>query len=196
MENFPTKKYKVILADPPWLFKNWSAKGEGKNPNQHYKCLPTEEICKFPVQFCADDTCVLFMWCIWPMIFDAEKVMKAWGFKYSGLAWEWVKYNPITQKFAFGGGYGTRKNCEPCLLATRGKPLRKSKSVRDFMLEEEEDEPDVLYSPRREHSRKPDEQYNRIESLFDGPYLELFSRSNRPGWDAWGNETGKFGEVA
>ena len=182
---FPTEKHGVILADPPWKFDNWSAAGEKKNPNQHYKCMDTDAICALPVTFAAADNCALLLWCTWPKIFDAEKVIKAWGFTYKGLAWEWIKYNPKTQKYAFGGGYGTRKNLEPCLLATRGKPKRLSASVRDFIM-----------APRREHSRKPDEQYSNIEALFDGPYLELFARQKRSGWSAWGNETDKFQQVA
>lgn len=191
---FPSLKYPVILADPPWKFDNWSPAGEEKNPNQHYSCMSLDEICELPVVFAAEDDCALFMWCTWPTLLNqVPKVLEAWGFEFKGLAWEWIKYNPVTEKFAFGGGYGTRKNCEPCILATRGNPERISKSVRDFMFEE--DRLDAIFSPRREHSRKPDEQYERIEQLFDGPYLELFARQRRPGWDAWGNELDKF-EVA
>lgn len=115
------------------------------------------------------------------MIFHAERVINAWGFKYSGLAWEWIKRNPATGKYAFGAGYGTRKNVEPCLLARRGAPKLKDRSVRDFM-----------FAPRREHSRKPDDQYGRIESMYDGPYIEMFARQRRVGWDAAGDQTNKF----
>ena len=174
-------KYGVILSDPPWLFKTYSPKGEGKSAQRHYQCMPTKDICSLPIGEYSADDCALFIWATWPMIFDAQKVIEAWGFKYSGLAWEWIKKNPETGKYSFGGGYGTRKNLEPCLLARRGKPQIKTRSVRDF-----------LYSPRREHSRKPDEQYDRIESMYDGPYLETFARQRREGWDQWGNEVGKF----
>jgi len=84
-----------------------------------------------------------------------------------------------------GLGYWTRANSEVCLLATRGKPKRKHADVRQAILE-----------PRREHSRKPDCVYDRIERLVDGPYLELFARQTRPGWDSWGLEVNKFGEMA
>lgn len=200
---FPTLKHGVILADPPWAFKNHSEKGELKNPNQHYPCMNAEDICELPVTFAAADDCALFMWCTWPtLLTDVPKVLAAWGFEYKGLAWEWIKYNPVTEKFAFGCGYGTRKNCEPMILATRGKPKRLSASVRDFMFDDEpdgideDDRLDVMHSPRREHSRKPDEQYERIEALFDGPYLELFARQQREGWTAWGNDVDKFKEAA
>lgn len=185
MIELPNKKYGVILADPPWLFKTYSPKGEGKSAQRHYPCMTTTEICDLPIADVAAPDCALFLWATWPMIFDAQKVIESWGFRYSGLAWEWIKRNDRTGKYAFGGGYGTRKNLEPLLLARRGKPVIKRRDVRDFM-----------FSERREHSRKPDETFDRIESMFDGPYIELFSRESRSGWDAFGNEVGKFTEVS
>jgi N6-adenosine-specific RNA methylase IME4 len=82
-------------------------------------------------------------------------------------------------------GYWSRKQTEICLLFTRGSPRRLGKGVRQ-----------LIVAPRREHSRKPDERYERIEALVNGPYLELFARTSRPGWSAWGNETDKFSEAA
>jgi N6-adenosine-specific RNA methylase IME4 len=78
-------------------------------------------------------------------------------------------------------GYYTRQQTELCLLATRGKPAVRDRGVRQLII-----------APRREHSRKPDEQYERIERLVDGPYLEMFARQKWPGWDSWGNEVEKF----
>jgi len=83
--------------------------------------------------------------------------------------------------FFTGLGYWTRGNPEMCLLATKGKPKRISKSV-----------PQLVVEQRREHSRKPDIMYNHIENLLEGPYIELFARTQRPGWDSWGNQTDKF----
>lgn len=174
-------KYNVILADPPWNFVTWSDKGETKSPSQHYDCMTIEDICKIPVKDWASDNCALFIWGVWPRIFDVKPVIDAWGFEYSGLAWEWLKWNDVTGKASFGLGYGTRKNVEPCLLARRGKPQLKNRAQRDWMAE-----------ARREHSRKPDEQYRRIETMFDGPYLEMFARQRRDNWDAWGNQVDKF----
>ncbi len=176
-EGIPRGKYGVILADPPWTFKTRSEKGLAKSAQAHYDCMTAEDIRNLPVGSLAAKDSALFMWATWPTIQDAFKVIDAWGFTYKGLAWEWIKYNEATGKFAFGTGYGTRKNLEPCLLATRGAPKRMSGSVRDFIL-----------SPRREHSRKPPEQYENIRALFPGPYLELFARHREPGWDAWGNQ--------
>jgi len=178
----PPGPFTTILVDPPWCLVAWSAKGEGKSPQRHYNCLAPADIASLPVGDLAARHSALFLWVPWPMMNQANTIIEAWGFRYSGLAWTWVKFNPATGKYAFGPGYGTRKNCEPCLLARRGQPKVKSRSVRD-----------LIFAPRREHSRKPDEQYARIEALFDGPYLELFSRASpRPGWTHWGDELGKF----
>lgn len=207
----PIGGYKVILADPPWLFEHRSIKGEGKAPQQHYDCMPFDDIAALPVDLLAADDCALFLWVTWPMMPVWDRLISAWGFEYAGLAWEWIKFNPETGKYAFGPGYGTRKNLEPCLLCTRGNPsLRQDvpedlfggvvtegvRSVRDFI---EAMPLDAIRAPRREHSRKPDEQYRRIETLFDGPYIELFARQKRPGWSVAGNQTDQFeaeGEAA
>jgi N6-adenosine-specific RNA methylase IME4 len=181
IEPLPMGPFRVISADPAWPFETFSEAGKGKSPERHYPTMEIEEICAMPVRDVAADDCALFIWTTWPNIFNTERVIKAWGFRYSGLAWEWIKRNPETGKYAFGVGYGTRKNLEPCLLATRGSPKLLSRSVRDF-----------LYAPRREHSRKPDEHFERIETMYRGPYLELFARESRPGWAAWGNETDRF----
>ena len=201
----PAGGFRVLLADPPWLFENRSAKGEAKNPNQHYGCMTLDDIKNMPVVTLAAKHAALFMWVTWPLMPVWADVIREWGFDYAGLAWEWIKYNPETGKYAFGPGYGTRKNLEPCLLASRGDPplrssiddlfsvdAKGSRSVRDFI---EWNPFDCIRSPRREHSRKPDEQYGRIETLFDGPYVEIFARQRRPGWSAWGNQIDRFEEA-
>ncbi len=203
----PVGGFRVILADPPWSFDNYSAKGEAKNAKSHYDCVEEHELKRLPVELLAADDCALFIWCTWPLSEIWHPVISSWGFSYAGLAWEWRKFNPKTGKYAFGPGYGTRKNLEPCLLATRGGPRLKAelpddlfgvgrapegvRGVRDWMEWWPEDE---IRAPRREHSRKPDEQYDRIETLFDGPYVELFARRRRAGWSAWGDETDTFGD--
>ena len=119
--------------------------------------------------------------------------IEAWGFTYKTVAFTWAKLNCnvaassfSSQDFFTGMGYWTRANPEQCLLATVGKPRRLSKAVRQLMI-----------SPWREHSRKPDEAYGRIEALVQGPYLELFARSRRPNWTAWGDQVGTLdGEQA
>lgn len=185
MIDFPDGPFGTILADPPWRFRTWNETNDAKSARRHYSLMTIEEICALPVKSVAAKDCALFLWATWPTIFQSEQVIKAWGFRYSGLAWEWIKRNPETGKYAFGTGYGTRKNLEPCLLAIRGAPKLQNRSVRDF-----------LYSPRREHSRKPDEQYERIEVMYPGPRLEMFGRQKRVGWETWGNQVDKFPEIA
>lgn len=173
--------YRCILADPPWTFRTWNDDNDAKSPRRHYPVMSLEDISALPVGHLAADDCALFIWATWPTIFKTEQVIRRWGFRFSGLAWEWLKFNPATEKFAFGLGYGTRKNVEPCLLALKGAPKLNDKSIRDFML-----------SPRREHSRKPDEQYKRIEAMYDGPRVELFARHRRRGWSQWGHDVDRF----
>jgi N6-adenosine-specific RNA methylase IME4 len=201
----PSGGFKVALIDFPWLFENWSEKGEGKSAQQHYDCLTTDQICQFPLDVLLAKDAAVFSWMTWPLMMQWPRVIQSLGLEYAGLAWEWLKFNPKTGKYAFGGGYGTRKNVEPCILLTKGNPsLRQPimsdmlgeavipsgvRSVRDFM---EVMPYDAIRQPRRVHSEKPDEQYDRIETMFDGPYVELFSRKSRPNWAAWGGQVGKL----
>lgn len=198
----PAGGFPVILIDPPWEYEARSPRGLGKSAQKHYECQDLEWIKALPLEVLAAKDCALFAWVTWPFMPEWDAVLRAWGFEFAGLAWEWIKFNEETNCYAFGGGYGTRKNLEPCLLATRGSPtLRKdrqffgqttpakSHSVRDFIINYPAE---AIRSKRREHSRKPDEQYGRIEQMFEGPYVELFSRSDRKGWAAWGNQTSTF----
>ncbi len=170
-------KYKVIYADPPWHFRSYSKKGEERNATQHYDCMSISDICNLPVSDLADDNCTLLMWAVDPMLPEALEVIKAWGFKYKTVGFTWAKQNKNDLGMFTGLGYWTRANPEMCLLATKGKPKRISKSVRQLVIDK-----------RQEHSRKPDVIYDRIEQLLDGPYVELFARRERKGWDSWGNQ--------
>jgi len=177
------KLYKNILADPPWYWRNYAADAPGmthersRGAMRHYPCMTTDQICG--LQAPAADDCVLFLWACWPNLKDAMQVIDAWGFEYKTLAWVWVKTNRNSMGFFTGMGYYTRANSEPCFLATRGKPgLPEDKGVQA-----------LIVSPVREHSRKPDEQYRKVESLYpNSTYLEMFARRKRDGWDAWGNQ--------
>jgi N6-adenosine-specific RNA methylase IME4 len=174
---FPKKKYNIIYADPAWYFKSYSSKGEGRNATQHYNCMSIDNICNLPVSSICDNDCILFIWVIDPMLPEALEVIKSWGFKYKTVAFTWVKENKLKGYFT-GLGYWTRANPEMCLLATKGKPKRISKSVRQLVM-----------SKRREHSRKPDRIRNDIVNLCgDLPRIELFARQKADGWDSWGNE--------
>jgi|TARA_S200000501_G_scaffold331519_1_gene333596 N6-adenosine-specific RNA methylase IME4 len=173
----PNKKYGVIYADPPWSFKTYSEKGKDRSPEKHYPVLSIADIIRLPVDRIAKDNAVLLMWVIDPLLDQAFKVIDAWGFKYKTVGFTWAKSNKTKPGFFTGLGYWTRGNPEMCLLATKGKPKRLSKSV-----------PQLVIDQRREHSKKPDIMYKHIENLLEGPYIELFARQKVSGWDAWGNE--------
>jgi N6-adenosine-specific RNA methylase IME4 len=184
----PRKSYGVIYADPPWNFKNYSEKGTGRNAVAHYPCMDFEQIAAMDIASLAAKDCALFLWATDPLLPKAFDLIRAWGFKYKTVAFYWAKTNKKANlnalkesDFFTGLGYWTRANVEQCLLATRGKPPRMAKDVRR-----------LLISPRREHSRKPDESYDRIERLTRGPYLELFARQSRSGWDNLGKEVALF----
>jgi len=174
-------KYKVIYADPPWYFKSYSKKGEGRNATRHYSCLSLSDIILLPINSIAESDSTLIMWVTDPFLQKAFEVIEAWGFTYKTVAFTWVKQNKNNPNYFKGLGYWTRANPEMALLATKGKPKRINKDVNQLVV-----------SPRREHSRKPDQMYEHIERLLEGPYIELFARNKRPGWDSWGNEVGKF----
>jgi N6-adenosine-specific RNA methylase IME4 len=178
--DLPPLSFATILADPPWYFKNRSAKGEGKNPVSHYPCMELADIQALPVsQLCQRDA-VCVMWATFPMLPQALATMAAWGFTYKSGG-TWAKQTTTGQKWAFGPGYCYRSAAELFLLGTIGKPEYLSKSIRN-----------LIVAPVREHSRKPDEMRDNIEKQFRGPYLELFARARAPGWEAWGNDTEKF----
>ena len=184
--DWPLKKYAAIYADPPWHFKAWSGKGTDRAADNHYPTMSSDDISALSVAALAADDCALFIWACWPTLPEALAVIEAWGFKYKTCAFCWLKADPyrlFADEFTpFAGmGYWTRANSEVCLLATRGSPKRRNADVRQGII-----------APRREHSRKPDEVYDRIERLVDGPYIELFARTRRSGWDVWGNQTDKF----
>ena len=173
----PPKHYKVIYADPPWTFATYSRKGKGRSAEAHYDCMSLADIKALPVADWAAPDCALFLWATDPSLPQALGVIEAWGFAYKTVAFTWAKTTKDGAGFPIGCGYWTRANPKQCLLATRGRPQRLSRAV-----------PQLIVAPRREHSRKPDEVYKRIEALVPGPYLELFARAPREGWQPWGYE--------
>lgn len=190
--------YAAIVADPPWSFKartalqmeNWDSR---RDVEKHYPVLEAKDIIALPVRDLAAKDAHLFLWATAPCLKQAFEVMDAWGFRYSTIAFTWAKLRrahavdqlrttpTIDSDFHVGLGLTTRKNAEFVLLGRRGNARRIAKNVRE-----------LIVAPVREHSRKPDEMYARVERYCEGPYLELFSREARPGWTSWGNEVGKF----
>lgn len=201
-DDLPRAHYGCILADPPWHFRartalqvgNWTSR---RDAEKHYSVMGVDDIAALPVREIAAKDAHLFIWTTGPCLRQTFEVMEAWGFRYSAVAFTWVKLKrsfdvrqlrvlpTLESDLHVGLGLTTRKNAEFCLLGRRGNARRNAKDVRE-----------IIMSPVREHSRKPDEARLRIERYCDGPYLELFARSQRPGWDVWGNQTDKFASEA
>jgi N6-adenosine-specific RNA methylase IME4 len=179
--------YRVIYADPAWNYENWAPTGMRKNAASHYDCMSIEQLASLPVGHLAHpDGCALFCWVTMPLLEQAFAVLQRWGFRYSTVAFTWAKRTRLDTGWHMGLGYTTRANAELCVLAVQGNiGLPKVRDVRSLIVE-----------PIREHSRKPDRVRSDIERMFDGPYVELFARSRRQGWTAWGNEGDKFPEAA
>ena len=171
------KKYQIIYADPPWHYKFGAS--SSRYVNNKYNTMTLNQLKKLPINNISAENSVLLMWVTFPKLEWAIPVMESWGFEYKTNAFTWIKKNKSGKGIFLGMGYYTRSNAEICLLATKGKTLKRlSHSVRS-----------VIVSPIREHSRKPDIVRNKIVELFgDLLRIELFAREKIKGWDAWGNE--------
>jgi N6-adenosine-specific RNA methylase IME4 len=201
----PTGPFQLILADPPWAFRTHS--GANRTPTQkkfneaedHYPTMPLADIAALPVGDVAARHSLLAMWAVGSHLDAAMELGAAWGFTFVTDLFYWLKQKLIDadQIDLFTGdippprismGYHTRKQLEPVLLFKRGKGL----PVLDHSVRQ------LIIAPTREHSRKPPEQYERLDALYGTHItrLEMFTRTRREGWAAWGNEVGKFQEEA
>jgi N6-adenosine-specific RNA methylase IME4 len=170
------RKYKIIYADPPWVYGAGSFPSVSKT--NAYPLMRTDDICALPVASIAHPDALLFLWATMPKLPDAFRVIEAWGFRYVSNGFTWVKTYSGNGSFCVGMGYWTRQNAELCLVAKRGRPTRRAKSVSS-----------VIVSPRGVHSAKPAIVRDHIVRIAgDLPRVELFARTKTPGWDIWGNE--------
>lgn len=170
--------YDIIYADPAWKYL-WGGGKDGGNfaPEKHYNTLTTDEICSLNVKSLRSKNCALFLWSTMPVLPDAIRVMKEWGFKYKTCAFSWVKIKKDGLPLRGMGSY-TKSNIEIVLLGMRGHIKAIDKTV-----------PQILLNQRLGHSVKPPIIRERIVQLFgDLPRIELFARQKVSGWDAWGNE--------
>jgi N6-adenosine-specific RNA methylase IME4 len=175
---FPDKKYQVILADPPWHYRNYADNTASRWVGNKYPVMSLDAIKSLPVEEIADKDCVLFLWTTPPCLLEAIEVVYCWGFTYKTKAFCWVKRNKVADSLFWGMGYWTRSNTEDCWLCVKGSPKRVDAGVHQ-----------VIEAPVREHSQKPDEARDRIVKLCgDVPRIELFARQKVAGWDAWGDE--------
>jgi N6-adenosine-specific RNA methylase IME4 len=170
-------RYRTIVADPPWAYR--VATGVQGAVGVQYGTMTNAAIAGLPVSTLADNDAHLYMWVTNPRLFAEPHddcgpidIFRAWGFEYKTML-TWVK------KPGLGIGYYFRGDTEHVLFGIRGKapippPLRES---------------NVLTAPRRGHSAKPECFYDLVERVSPGPYVELFARRARFGWDYWGNES-------
>jgi N6-adenosine-specific RNA methylase IME4 len=174
------RRFSTILADPPWQFVNRT----GKIAPEHgrltrYPTLKLAEIAAFPVEKVAASTAHLYLWVPNALLPEGLAVMQAWGFAYkSNIVWHKVRKDGGSD--GRGVGFYFRNVTELMLFGVRGKNARTLAPGRRQV--------NLLATRKREHSRKPDEQYVVIEACSPGPYLELFARGTRKGWATWGNQ--------
>ena len=165
------KKYKIILADPPWSYQFGRVGHEYKHGSAaKYETMSVETLCSLNVCDITNKNSVLFLWATTPLLPDAFTLMTAWGFKYKTAIY-WRKI------MSLGMGFWFRGQVEVCLMGIKG-------SIKAFHSQK----PNFIQSKVRKHSQKPDELYSIIEELNLNPKIELFARQRREGWDVYGNE--------
>lgn len=174
------RRFGTILADPPWRFVNRTGKMAPEHKRlSRYETMTTSDISALPVRDVAADPAHLYMWVPNALLPDGLAVMQAWGFQYkSNIVWHKVRRDGGSD--GRGVGFYFRNVTELLLFGVRGKNARTLAPGRRQV--------NLLATRKREHSRKPDEQYELIEACSRGPYLELFARGTRPGWTYWGDQ--------
>ena len=178
------KRFSTVLADPPWQFQNRT----GKVASCHlflslYGTVTLCEILAVPVEQISDDTAHLYLWVPNALLPDGIKVLEAWGFTYkSNIVWHKIRKDGGSD--GRGVGFYFRNVTELVLFGVRGKNARTLQPGRTQV--------NYLATRKREHSRKPDEFYDIVESCSPGPYLELFARGPRENWSVWGNQSDDY----
>lgn len=178
------QKFSTILADPPWQFFNRT----GKMAPEHrrllrYNTMTLEQIKDIPVIHILNEPAHLYLWVPNALLAEGLHVMKSWGFEYkTNIIWYKIRKDGGPDRR--GVGFYFRNVTEMILFGIRGKNARTLKPGRT--------QANIICKRKREHSRKPDEQYEIIESCSPGPYLELFARGTRKGWTTWGNQATQY----
>lgn len=178
------RKFSTILADPPWQFQNRTGKmaPEHKRLNR-YPTMHLQEIKDLPVESISFERAHLYMWVPNALLPEGLSVLESWGFKYkSNLIWYKIRKDGGPDRR--GVGFYFRNVTEILLFGVRGTNIRTLQPGRS--------QENIISTMKREHSRKPDEQYEIIESCSWGPYLELFGRGGRNGWSTWGNQSENY----
>jgi N6-adenosine-specific RNA methylase IME4 len=199
----PEGPFQVVAADVPWKYKARSDKGLGRAPERHYQTMTLEQIAALPISSIVDRNAHLFFWTTGPHLAIGSHIpiMRGWGFEPVAMAFVWAKKNEgaeeavwrrwratgrfliDTDSFFMNLGKTTRQNAEYVILGRRGNPKRCAKDVHQIILDW-----------RREHSRKPDTFYERVDRYVGEGLrkLDLFPRERRAGWESWGDQEGHF----
>jgi len=173
-------RFRTILADPPWRFIHKTGKVAPENKRlSRYSTLTVEEIMRLPVANVAAEKAHLYLWCPNALLREGLSVMQAWGFTYKSNV-VWYKIRKDGGSDGRGVGFYFRNVTELILFGVRGKNARTLAPGRRQV--------NLIAARKREHSRKPDEQYTIIEGCSPGPFLELFARGTRQGWSSWGHQ--------
>lgn len=174
------RKFRTILADPPWQFANRTGKMAPEHKRlSRYSTMTLDDICAMPVSDLAADQSHLYLWVPNALLPEGLRVLQSWGFEYkTNLIWHKIRKDGGSD--GRGVGFYFRNVTEVILFGIRGKNNRTLAAGRRQV--------NLLATQKREHSRKPDEQYGIVEACSPGPYLELFARGARPGWAVWGNQ--------
>ena len=177
-------KFATILADPPWQFQNRTGKMAPEHKRlARYSTMNLQEICDLPVASLAAETSHLYLWVPNALLPDGLRVMASWGFSYkSNIIWYKIRKDGGPDRR--GVGFYFRNVTEVLLFGVRGKNARTLKQGRT--------QENIISTQKREHSRKPDEQYALIEGCSNGPRLEMFARGPRAGWTVWGNQADEY----
>jgi len=174
------RKFSTVLADPPWQFQNKTGKvaPEHRRLNR-YTTMSLDQISSLPIRDVVADTAHLYLWVPNALLPEGLAVMSAWGFRYkSNIVWHKIRKDGGPD--GRGVGFYFRNVTELLLFGVKGKNARTLGPGRRQV--------NFLATRKREHSRKPDEQYEIIEACSPGPYLEMFARGAKPNWTVWGNQ--------
>jgi N6-adenosine-specific RNA methylase IME4 len=188
----PGERFAIAAIDPPWHYQvrgQTSEPDKDRSPQRHYPTADVEHLCTLPMQEMLAKDAWVALWMTGPLYATGVQLelARAWGLEISGQGFVWIKlWNDfdmgqlartplLEQDLALGGGYTTRKNAEFVVLLRKGKPPVGRRDIRE-----------VIVSPRREHSRKPNEFYRRMEHFAPGPRLDIFGGQVRTGWTYWG----------
>ncbi len=184
LETVGGRRFHTILADPPWQFQNKTGKVAPEHKRlSRYQTMSLDEICALPIALVCSSPSHLYLWVPNALLPEGLRVMQEWGFQYkSNIVWHKVRKDGGPD--GRGVGFYFRNTTEMLLFGVRGKHARTLAPGRRQV--------NIIKSMKREHSRKPDEQYKIIEACSPGPYLELFARGSRKGWTSWGNQSEQY----